>query len=217
MEFDAMARFLQDIGNDDTDDAGFAELGLAWVARSALLTVSTPGAPRENLTISTWCSGTGRRWAERRTSIQGEAGARVDAATVWIHLDPQSGRPTPWGDEFAEAYLTATAGRRVDARLRLPKQPGLADGTTAAPWRFRATDSDSFGHVNNTAYLAVAEEFLELDGALTLEINWRSPCRASDPLTAHTSADNSTLWLIDDSTNETRAVFRVSPLVAPME
>ena len=210
MEFDAIARFLQDVGNDDTDDAGFAELGLAWVARSALITVASPAIPRENLTLSTWCSGTGRRWAERRTAVEGEHGARIDAVTVWIHLDTETGRPIPWGDEFAKAYLPATAGRKVDSRLRLPKRPDATESTVGAAWKFRSTDSDAFGHVNNTAYLAVAEEFLDLDGTVSLEVNWRTPCRAEDQLTAYTSADRTTVWLVDDDAEETRAVFRVS-------
>ena len=39
MEMDAIANFLQDAGNDDTDDAGFAALGLAWVARRMTIDV----------------------------------------------------------------------------------------------------------------------------------------------------------------------------------
>lgn len=206
MEFDAVARFLQDIGNDDTDDADFGDLGLAWVARRALITVATPAQPREELTLSTWCSGTGRRWAERRTSITGESGAVIEAVTIWIHLDPENGKPIPWGEEFADIYLPAAGGRRVDARLRLAKHPE-AEETSSTPWSFRSTDSDAFGHVNNAAYLAVAEEFLDLDRPCTLEIEWRTPCQAGDQLTAVTSADGTTLHLIDEALDETRAVF----------
>lgn len=210
MQFDAIARFLQDIGNDDTDDAEFGDLGLAWVARRALITVDTPAQSREDLTLSTWCSGTGRRWAERRTSISGASGAVIDGVTIWIHLDPETGKPIPWGDEFASTYLPATDGRRVDARLRLPKSPNPADVLHSAPWSFRVTDSDAFGHVNNTAYLAAAEEFLDLDGPCSLELEWRTPCRAGDRLTAVTSSEGRSLHLIDDDSGETRAVFAVT-------
>ena len=210
MQFDAIARFLQDIGNDDTDDAEFGDLGLAWVARRALINVSVPASSREDLTLSTWCSGTGRRWAERRTSITGNSGASIDAVTVWIHLDPENGKPIPWGDAFATTYLPATNGRRVDARLRLPKNPEAGEAGRSAPWSFRATDSDAFGHVNNTAYLAVAEEFLDLAGPCSLEIEWRTPCRAGDALTAVTAPDGRLLHLIDEAAGETRAVVAVS-------
>lgn len=208
MELDAVARFLQDVGNDDTDDAEFGGLGLAWVARRALIRVTTPAKPRETLTLSTWCSGTGRRLAERRTTIRGDEGASIDAATIWIHLDPENGRPTPWGNEFATTYLPAAAGRRVDSRLRLPKLPETED--ERRPWSFRSTDSDAFGHVNNTAYLAAAEEFLDLDGPLALEIEWRTPCLAGDALTAITSQNGRSLHLIDDETAQTRATFLVT-------
>ena len=203
MEFDAIARFLQDVGNDDTDDAGFGSLGLAWVARRARIAVLSPAAAREQLTMSTWCSGTGRRWAERRTSLVGDAGAKIEAATIWIHLDPETGKPVPWGEEFADTYLPATHGRQVDARLRLPKTP--PDDQPSVEWRFRKTDTDGFGHVNNTAYLAIAEEFLDLDGVTDLHIEWRSPCLASDLLDITTVDD--TGWIVDHETGETRAVI----------
>lgn len=207
MEFDAMARFLQDVGNDDTDDAGFGALGLAWVARRARISVIAPAAAREQLSMSTWCSGTGKRWAERRTSMVGDSGARVEAATIWIHLDPTSGKPVPWGEEFADTYLPTTGGRQVDARLRLPKTP--PDGQPPVAWRFRSTDTDGFGHVNNTAYLAIAEEFLDLDGACEIQIEWRSPCLATDLLDITTIDD--TVWIVDRETNDTRAVIHRAP------
>ena len=206
MEFDAIGRFLQDVGNDDTDDAGFHQLGFAWVARRALINVESFPTSRSLLELTTWASGTGRRWAERRTSIRGDGGAHIDAAAIWIHLDPVSGKPTPWGEEFATTYLPATAGRRVDARLRLAKKPPEGATIQSAPWSFRKTDSDAFGHVNNAAYLAVAEEFLDLEEPCSLEIEWRSPTQAGSSLTAHTD-DGGHLWLVDDESDETRAVF----------
>jgi len=149
MEFDAIARFLQDVGNEDTDDAGLAELGLAWVARKATIEVHTPATAREMLQMTTWCSGTGRRWAERRTTLRGEHGAHVEGVAVWVHLDPTSGRPVPWGDAFATNYLEATQGRQVDSKLRHDKTPPDVPGME---WQFRQTDMDGFGHVNNAAY-----------------------------------------------------------------
>ena len=212
MEFDAIARFLQDVGNDDTDEAGFNEIGLAWVARRAHISVLNPATVREDLTMSTWCSGTGRRWAERRTSLVGESGGHVEAVAVWIHLDPATGRPTVMGDEFANNYLPAAGGRRIDSRLRLAKLPDdqqLA-ASSSFPWQFRATDTDAFGHVNNAAYLAIAEQYLDLDGPCDLTIEWRSPCTADDELTVTTSGDQ--LWIIDSATDESRAVIAKSAL-----
>ena len=72
---DAIARYLQDVANDDALDAGLAS-AMAWVVRRTLIRVARPAVLGERLTVTTFCSGTGRSWAERRTSISGDAGRR---------------------------------------------------------------------------------------------------------------------------------------------
>ncbi len=208
MEFDAIARFLQDAGNDDTDDADMAELGLAWVARRSAMEVYSPAIARELLTMTTWCSGTGRRWAERRTSIRGEHGAHIEAAAVWIHLDATTGRPIPWGDGFASTYLDAAQGRQIDSKLRHPKAVPN-DTELDTPWMFRHTDMDGFGHVNNAAYLAIAEEHLNVDAPCRVEIEWRSPSLANEPLSIH--RQNNQLWVLAKD-NTLRVTITTQPL-----
>ncbi len=214
MELDAVARFLQDAGNDDTDDAALPELGLAWVARRGRFVVRTPAVAREALSITTWCSGTGRRWAERRTTLIGADGARIDAAVVWVHVDTTTGRPVRWGEDFAERYLEAAQGREVDAKLRLPKRP--LEHAARHSWRFRRTDHDAFGHVNNAAYLAVAEELVteRLAGPADVEIEWRSPSWADESLTAHVGdeRDSAILHLSGADPSDVRTVISVSPI-----
>lgn len=206
MEFDAIARFLQDVGNDDTDDAGLAELGLAWVARRSTIEVTSPASPRELLNMTTWCSGTGRRWAERRTTLRGEQGAHIEASSIWVHLDSTTGRPVPWGDGFANTYLEASNGRQVDSKLRHNKTVPVGEGEL---WSFRRTDMDGFGHVNNAAYLAIAEEHLDLDGPQRVEIEWRSPSTAGEPLHVHRRGGQ--LWVLAKD-NTLRVTITVEPL-----
>lgn len=210
MQHDAIARFLQDVGNDDTDDAEMGEAGMAWVARRATIEVRSPAVSRELLTLTTWCSGTGRRWAERRTRLSGEHGARIEAATVWINLDPVTGRPSPWGEKFSTTYLEATQGRLIDSKLRHNKTVG---GSASMPWTFRQTDLDGFGHVNNTAYLAIAEEFLDLDGPQRVEIEWRQPSGADEQLLVHsaTTGDLHQLWVVS-ADGDLRVTITAAPL-----
>lgn len=182
MRFDAVARFLGDVANDDTDDAGFGGEGLAWVARRCTIRLDSFAQAREHLTMTTWCSGTGSRWAERRTSVVGSQGAKIEAAALWVHLDPVTGRPAPWDDRFAQTYLSAAGGRKVDSKLSLPKRPPEDRAEiNHMPWRFRATDVDVLGHVNNAAYLAVLEEALggaSLTAPLVVTIEWQRPTLA---------------------------------------
>jgi acyl-ACP thioesterase len=215
MRFDAIARFLGDVGNDDTDDAGFAELGLAWVARRATILVRQFPISRDHLAMTTWCSGTGKRWAERRTSITSESGAHVEAAALWIHLDPATGRPAAWGDEFAATYLDAAGGREVGSRLSLSKSPDPDAESNQMPWQFRRADLDVFDHVNNAAYLAVLEEALGSGvppTPLRVDVEWHRPVGAGVELTVteQFGPTGMQMWIQDDS--GTVAVIAGAPL-----
>jgi acyl-ACP thioesterase len=113
---------------------------------------------REWLELATWCAGVGGRWAERRLSMVGHCGGRVEVATLWIHIDVASGAPVRLPAAFHDVYGEAAAGRRVSSRLWLGDPPV---GAAAEPWPLRAVDIDLLGHVNNAAYWAAIEEQVE--------------------------------------------------------
>ena len=73
LRLDSCARYLQDIGNDDTADSGIDDVALTWVVRRAVIDVLRPPRWREWLDLATWCGGLGGRWAERRVEMRGRA------------------------------------------------------------------------------------------------------------------------------------------------
>jgi len=189
-------------------------LGLTWIARRLRIEIHQHARSRELLTLRTWCSGTGRRWAERRTQLTGERGAHIECAAIWVHIDARTGRVAPWNDAFGAAYLEAAAGRQVDTRLQHSKDvPDLgAPGVNEMRFRFRRSDMDAFDHVNNTAYLAVLEEALgphPPPAPLRVEIEWRKPSEAGEELTVVEQLDESSaqLWVSSTETNELRATI----------
>jgi acyl-ACP thioesterase len=181
LRLDAVARYVQDIASDDTTDAGL-DNDMAWVARRTAVELrATPGF-REPLTLTTFCTGYGGRWAERRVSITGAQGASIETVSLWVHLDADSGRPTPLPADFHEIYGLAAAGRTVSARLQHPSEvPAQADRT---PWALRFTDFDLLGHVNNAATWAMVEEALvarrPLRPPLRAELEYRLPIERGD-------------------------------------
>jgi acyl-ACP thioesterase len=171
VRLDALARWLQDVAWADVDDAGLADR-VAWVVRRMRLRVDAFPAFGERLELRTWCTGFGRMWAERTTTVTGSAGA-VEAVAVWVSLDPVTGRPKTLDQPFVDVYGEAAAGRTVKARLHHPAPPGDA---AASPWLFRRADLDVADHVNNAAYWAPVEEALlarEDLGALEAEVEFR--------------------------------------------
>ena len=141
MRLDALARWAQDVAYADSVQAGMAGRA-AWVVRRTRMRVGRFPRFGEQFVVGTFCSGLGRMWAERRTSMTraGEAGGAVELVSLWVHLDPLSGRPTKLTEDEIAMWGDSTAGRTVTARLRHPLRTASSDGF---PWRFRGASSTS--------------------------------------------------------------------------
>jgi acyl-ACP thioesterase len=147
----------------------------------------------ERLALATFCSGLGRMWAERRTSITGEVAGEVEVVSLWVHLDPVSGRPAPLTEAELAVWGESAGGRKVRARLRHPAPENTAD---SFPWSFRRTECDLADHINNAAYLQPLEEELLQDGdleSIDVEIEYRSPALAGEQLVLRRGARR---WIV---------------------
>jgi acyl-ACP thioesterase len=187
---DAMARWLQDVAYADVVDAGFEGQG-AWIVRRGRIKAEAFPRFGEQLELRTFCSGIGRFSAERRTSIRGDR-ARVETVALWICLDPERGRPMRFPPEFLSLYEESAGGREANVRLRHPDPP---DGAERSAWRFRASEVDPAGHINNSHYWVPLEE--ELAGgpepdAIDAEIEYRDPAMPGEVALLR---DGSSLWI----------------------
>jgi acyl-ACP thioesterase len=179
MRLDALACWLQDLAYADVEDAGLVEAAV-WVVRRTRMRVNRFPRFGERFELTTFCSGLGRMWAERRTDIVPSGGgeAAVEAVSLWIHLDVEHWRPAPLTEEELTTYGGAVPDRRVSARLRHPA-PGSSEG--GVPWAFRRTDCDIADHVNNAAYwLPLEEELLARPDPerIDVELEYRTPSQA---------------------------------------
>ncbi|HEX4978861.1 MAG TPA: acyl-ACP thioesterase domain-containing protein [Acidimicrobiales bacterium] len=177
LRLDAVARYLQDVANDDARDALGAGDAAPWVVRRTVVDVSSWPRFQEQLVLTTFCGGTGPRWAERRTTLAGRDGGLVEAASLWVHIDMTTGRPAPLPASFIEHFGGACGGRRVSGRLAHPPPPPSAE---RRPWMLRRTDFDVMGHLNNAAYWAVVEEVLVGPAPSRFELEYRTPIEPGD-------------------------------------
>jgi len=157
VRLEALARFLQDVATDDADDAQLSEARGVWVLRSSDLEIATTPVYHEAVELATFCSGTGPRWAERRTRLVGDRGARVDAAGLWVFVDRVTGRPLALDDDFHDRYGASADGRRVRGRLL---HDGPPDDARWRSWPLRTSDFDVLDHVNNARSLEAVEDEL---------------------------------------------------------
>ena len=198
---DALADWLQDIAYADVQDAGL-ENAAVWVVRRTRIRVNRFPRFGGRYELTTFCSGLGRMWAERRTDIVavGEAGVvepDVEAVSIWVHLDVDHWRPSTLTAAELRTYGGAVPSRRVSARLRHPVPAQVTGGTR---WTFRATDCDIADHVNNAVYWQPLEEEL-LTGAhpdpeaLDVEIEYRTPAQ---PGSKRVVSDGDYRWIVGE-------------------
>jgi acyl-ACP thioesterase len=156
LRFDALARYLQQAAEDDVSDAGW-DGSYFWLLRRVAVAIRGYPAHRERISLRTYCSATGPRWAERTTVVSTAGGDLVQSTAIWAAVSAADGRPVPLGESFHRVYGPSTEGRPVSARLSHPGPPGSAAGR---PWPLRAVDFDTAGHVNNSVHWAAVEDEL---------------------------------------------------------
>jgi acyl-ACP thioesterase len=212
LRLDALARYLQDVAADDVDDAGIVG---AWVLRRAVLRIGELPGFRDALELTTFCSGTGGRVAERRTTVRSGGAVRVETAAIWVYVD-ESGRPARLEDWFFDLYGRAANGRTVKGRLRHPPPPADA---TRRPWPLRQTDVDVLAHVNNAIAWAAVEDVLAGMPAhriVRAEVEYRAPIDRDDPVELVTTSEpgSTTCWLTVAGEVRTSAVVGLEPVDA---
>jgi acyl-ACP thioesterase len=205
LRLDALASYLQDIAGDDTADAGLRGLG-GWVVRRSVIEVLRPPAYGQRLALTTWASGAGSRWAERRLSVRPiadpGAGAWIESVSLWVYVDPTSLRPAPLDPAFVAIYGPATGGRTVSSRFQ--HRTGADPDRPIERWRWtvRAVDLDLFDHVNNTATWAIVEEARSRhpwSAPVRAELEYRAPIPPDTAVVVDQQADPGgvDLWVRD--------------------
>jgi acyl-ACP thioesterase len=197
LRLDAFARYLQEAAEDDVADAGW-QAPYDWLLRRCAVSARGYPAAGDRVTLRTFCTGTGPRWAERTTTLAGQAGDLMQATAVWVAVG-RDGAPAGLGPGFHRHYGESAGGRRVSARLTLPAPDPAAAGR---PWLVRASDLDPAGHVNNAVHWQAAEDILAGLGWLpaVAELEYHRPIMPGDAprLLADRAADQVLFWLVDD-------------------
>ncbi|HZD65030.1 MAG TPA: acyl-ACP thioesterase domain-containing protein [Acidimicrobiales bacterium] len=210
LRLDALARYLANVAVADLEDTGLDE-PVAWLARRTEVRVAQLPALGERVELVTFCSGTGPRWAERRTSLWGDRGSSVEAASTWVCMDLARGRPAPLSEAFLRHYEASAEGRRVGARLHHRDRPDLP----GRPFALRSSDLDAYGHVNNAVPWEMVEEEVarRWGGAAPAraELEYRSPISAASQVevVGVEAPGELDLWVVDGG--ETRVSGRLRP------
>jgi acyl-ACP thioesterase len=204
LRLDGVARFLQDVATDDWNDTGVVSSD-SWVVRRTSLRLAAGARwPRylDRVALTTWCSGVGAAWAERRTNVEFDGEVVIEAAGLWVPIDP-TGHPVRVRDSFFEVYGESARERKVSGRITTPSIP---EDAMRQPWPLRVADLDVVGHVNNAAVWQAVSEVASPPLA-SVSVTHHSSIESDDDVTLVEAPGS--LWLLVDD------VVRVSAQYSP--
>jgi acyl-ACP thioesterase len=207
LRLDAIACYLQDVAADDVADIGVEG---AWVLRRTAMALARFPRYGDDVDLITFCSGTGTRWAERRTTLTVAGAPVIDTVAIWVYVD-RRGRPARLQDWFFDHYGDAGSGRRVSGRLHLPPPSG---DVTRRAWPIRTTDFDLLRHMNNAAYWeAVEDEVARLapgSTPATAELEHRAAIEPGEPIEVLSSFADGQLSVWITARDEIRAAAHLA-------
>lgn len=189
LRLDSIARWAQDVAWADVEDVGLRELTI-WLVRRTRIRVRRFPQLDAGYALTTYVTGVGRMWAERRTDIvpSGEREPIVEVACIWVHIDPVRLLPSPIHQIEMDTW-TGPSTRPVKARLG---HPGPPEDAGERRWRFREAETDIALHVNNAAYFTPFDEELLMAAdpvddttSVDIEIEYRTPAQAGEKRVLH--------------------------------
>lgn len=202
LRLDGLARMLQDVATDDWDDAGIDSTD-TWVVRRT--SIRTPVGGRwpkykDEVTLTTWCGGSGAAWAERRTNVYDGDELLLETVALWVPIDP-TGRPVRLRPSFIEVYGESMRGRKVSGRVPAPLVP---EGVMTRAWPLRRADVDIVGHVNNAAVWQAVTEVVSTPASWVSVIH-HGPVEGGHEVTLASATGS--LWLLVDGEVKVSADF----------
>ena len=163
----SLLRYAQDLASFHSaaqgfDRAWYAERGLAWLARAAVVTVLAPVVHGTALSGTTRVVGERRVWARRRTEfVDGDERLVAWTHVDWVLLDGR-GAPTRIPPEFEGAFGTPKADFPL-GRVALGSAPGSA---ARLEFAVRPQELDPMDHVNNAVYADWLDEGVAVAGGV---------------------------------------------------
>ena len=186
LRFDAAARHIQDIGQDQLREMGFEETHPLWIVRRTMVDLIRPVEFGDMLRMRRWCSGTSNRWCEMRVRIDGRKGGLMESEAFWININRDTQMPSRISDDFLDGLRKTTDVNRLRWKAYLTAG-SREDAAEIHEFPVRVTDIDLFDHVNNSVYWSVIEDYLWsfpelLNAPLRVAIEHDAPVALGDKL-----------------------------------
>lgn len=199
VRLDGLARYLQDVANDNIAPMEYADTDPFWVVRRTVIDVLEPITWPSDFVAERWCGALSTRWTDMRVRLRAQSQTNkfnpaprpdglVETVAFWINVNEQ-GMPSRISDHMYDLLCTMTDEHRLRWHAMNPEAPGATE--LDLPDRehvLRITDFDPFRHLNNAAYLEAVEDELVghpdlLDVPHRMVIEYLRPITPGTPIT----------------------------------
>lgn len=160
----SMANYFQDCAILQSENVGIgldylAEHHRAWFLISWQIEVDRYPAMGEKIKVRTWAYDFKASLGFRNIDILDEDGVRiVKAASIWSYVDTETLRPVRIDEKVSAAYPMEPA---IDMEYAPRKIKLFEDHEMVDTRKVMQYQIDSNNHMNNEAYIALAQEYVE--------------------------------------------------------
>ncbi len=160
----SLANYFQDCAILQSENVGIgldylADHHRAWFLISWQIEVDRYPAMGEKIKVRTWAYDFKASLGFRNIDILDENGIRiVKAASIWSYVDTETLRPARIENEVSEAYPMEPA---IDMEYAPRKIKLFDDHNVVDTRKVMQYQIDSNNHMNNEAYIALAQEYVE--------------------------------------------------------
>lgn len=237
VRLDAVARYLQDIANDNIEATDYGASDPFWIVRRTVIDVIRPFSWPAGVTAQRWCGALSTRWTNMRVRLTADhetnrfnpderAPGLIETEAFWINVNDQ-GMPSRITDGMLDMLSQMTDEHRLRWRSMNPDKAPDASSVELPDRQhvLRSTDFDPFKHLNNAAYLeAIEDELIDqsdlVEGPHRVVIEYLRPIVPGVSITLRRvrEADRLLVWMLipDDAGDQVvAATVSVSTLPDP--
>ncbi len=231
VRLDAVARYLQDVANDNIEVTEFRDSDPFWIVRRTVIDVIEPITWPASFNAQRWCGALSTRWTNMRVRLtsthetnrfnpEPRPDGLIETEAFWINVNDQ-GMPSRLTDEAYEMLSQMTDEHRLRWKSMNADKAPAADELELAdrPHILRITDFDPFKHLNNAAYLEAVEDELTDHGDLVdvphrLVIEYLRPIVPGTEITIRRRrvGDRLEMWLLIGENSDVAATVSVAKL-----
>jgi len=203
LTYNALLNYLQDSSTLHSEELGesgaqLLEQNMAWVLSFWQICIEDMPKLSEDISVKTWPYQTKGLFGLRNFCMENEKGDTiVKANSIWVLIDPNTGRPLRITDEVSSHYPDEPKLEMdyCDRKIAVPEVYEEKSAITVQKYFI-----DTNNHMNNAKYVMVAEEYLpENFQVKEIRVEYKTAAMLGDTIVPRVTIDNKevTVALVD--------------------